>query len=126
MSSPEPLINLGQAVLRKHTADGNSSPLNKDKMAKLAAALAIAVPQNQAAKDADAAAQKARQLRDEALGMAAGQTAYSKDTAINLITYARDLLLAEFEGQEESLSGYGFSVVVGSAKSPKPAAPKTK
>ena len=93
-SSPESLISLGQAILKKHTADGDASPLDKDKMTKLAADLAIAVPQNQSAKDADAVAQKARQTRDQALGTADGQTAYTKDTALNLITYARDLLLA--------------------------------
>jgi len=67
-------------------------------------------------------AQKARQVRDQALGTADGQTAYTKDTALNLITYARDLLLVEDEGQEEALTAYGFNVVVGSAKNPTPAA----
>ena len=125
-SSPESLISLGQAILKKHTADGDASPLDKDKMTKLAADLAIAVPQNQAAKDADAVAQKARQTRDGALGIADGQTAYTKDTALNLITYARDLLLVNNEGEEEALQAYGFNVVVGSAKSPTPAPAKAK
>lgn len=125
-SSPESLMNLGQSILKKHTDDGDASPLDKDKMSKLSAALAIAAPQNQAAKDADAVAQKARQTRDQALGTADGQTAYTKDTALNLITYARDLLLVEDEGEEESLTAYGFNVVVGSAKSPTPAAAKAK
>lgn len=65
-SKPEALMGLGQSILKKHTADGDASPLDKDKMAKLSAALGIAVPQNQAAKDADAVAQKARQTRDQA------------------------------------------------------------
>jgi len=125
-SSPESLISLGQSILKKHTADGDASPLDNDKMAKLSAAIAIAVPQNQAAKDADAVAQKARQTRDQALGTADGQTAYTKDTALNLITYARDLLLVEDEGQEEALSAYGFNVVIGSAKNPTPAPAKAK
>ena len=49
-----------------------------------------------------------------------------KDTGLNLITYARDLLLVQNEGEEESLQAYGFNVVVGSAKSPTPAAAKAK
>ena len=124
--SPDALISLGQSILKKHTADGNASPLDNDKMTKLGTALGIAVPQNQAAKDADAVAQKARQVRDQALGTADGQTAYTKDTALNLITYARDLLLVEDEGQEEALTAYGFNVVVGSAKNPTPAPAKAK
>lgn len=103
-------------------AGGADSPLDAAKMSKLAVALAIAVAQNKTAKDADAVAQKARQTRDQSLGTADGQTAYTKDTVLNLVTYARDLLLVESEGEEESLSGYGFNVVVGSAKNPTPAA----
>jgi hypothetical protein len=124
--SPDEFISLGQSIVAKHTSDGASSPLDAGKMTKLAAALAIAVPQNQAAKDADAVAQNARQVRDGALGIADGQTAYTKDTALNLITYARDQLLVTDEGSEEALTAYGFNVVVGSAKSPTPAASKAK
>jgi hypothetical protein len=124
--SPDDLIKLGQAIEAKHQKDGAASPLDADKMTKLAAALAIADPQNQAAKDADAVAQKARQVRDQALGMADGQTAYTKDTAMNLVTYARDQLLVTNEGAEEALTAYGFNVVVGSAKNPTPAPAKAK
>ena len=124
--SPETLMSLSQSILKKHAADGDASPLDNDKMTKLSASLAVAVPQNQAALDADAVAQKARQTRDQALGVADGQTVYTKDTAMNLVTYARDLLLVENEGQEEALTAYGFNVVVGSAKSPTPAPAKAK
>ena len=125
-SSPDTLMALSQTILKKHTADGNASPLDNDKMTKLQAALNIALPQNQAALDADAVAQKARQTRDQALGTADGQTVYTKDTAMNIVTYARDLLLVENEGTEEALTAYGFNVVVGSAKNPTPAPAKPK
>ncbi len=125
-SSPDTLMALSQSILKKHAADGNASPLDNDKMTKLQAALNIALPQNQAALDADAVAQKARQTRDQALGTADGQTVYTKDTAMNIVTYARDLLLVENEGTEEALTAYGFNVVVGSAKNPTPAPPKAK
>jgi hypothetical protein len=120
-SSPETLMALSQSILKKDAADGDKSPLDKNKMTALSASLAIAVPQNQAALDADAVAQKARQTRDQALGTADGQTVYTKDTALNIVTYARDLLLVENEGTEEALTAYGFNVVVGSAKNPTPA-----
>jgi len=125
-SSPQDLMKLGQAIVDKDKADGDASPLDDKKIAALSAALAIAVPQDKAANDADAVAQKARQTRDQALGLADGQTVYTKDTALNLVTYARDLLLVENEGQEEALTAYGFNVVVGSAKGPTPAPPKAK
>ena len=124
--SPDDFIKLGQNIVAKHQSDGANSPLDADKMTKLSAVLAVAAPQNQTAKDADAVAQKARQVRDQALGTADGQTAYTQGTALNLITYARDLLLVEDEGQEEALTAYGFNVVVGSAKNPAPAPAKAK
>jgi hypothetical protein len=117
-------MKLGQAIVDKDTADGDASPLDKKKITALAAALAIAVPQDKAANDADAVAQKARQVRDQALGTADGQTAYTANSAVNLVTYVRDQLLVTYEGQEETLTGYGFNVVVGSAKSPTSAAAK--
>jgi hypothetical protein len=116
--SPDELIKLGQAIVDKHEKDGAASPLDGKKMTALAAALAVAEPQNKAAKEADAVAQKARQLRDGAMGLADGQNAGTKDTGLNLITYARDQLLVSNEGAEEALTAYGFGVVVGSAKSP--------
>ena len=125
-NKPDDLITLGQSILAKHTKDGADSPLDDKKMQTLTGVLAVADPQNQAAKDADAVAQKARQTRDGALGIADGQTAYTKDTAMNLITYARDQLLVTNEGQEEALTAYGFNVVVGSAKNPTPAPAKAK
>jgi hypothetical protein len=124
--SPDDLIALTQSIVAKHIEDGAASPLDQKKMAALSATLTVAVPQNQAAKDADAVAQTARQVRDGALGIADGQTAYTVGTTLNLVTYARDQLLVTHEGEEEALTGYGFNVVVGSAKNPKPATPKTK
>jgi hypothetical protein len=116
--SPDDLIKLGSDIVAKHTRDASTSPLDTQKMTKLAAALAIAGPQNQAAKDADAVAQKARQVRDTTMGLADGQNATTKDTGLNLIAYARDQLLVSNEGTEEALQAYGFNVVVGSAKTP--------
>jgi hypothetical protein len=125
-SSPQDLMKLGQAIVDKDKADGDASPLDEKKIAALSAALAVAVPQDKAANDADAVAQKARQTRDQALGTADGQTAYTQGTALNVITYVRDQLLVTNEGQEEALSAYGFNVVIGSAKSPTPAPAKAK
>lgn len=117
-SKPDDLIKLGQAILTKHTEEGANSPLDTKKMTTLAGQVGLAAQRNQDAKDADAVAQKARQDRDNALGMADGQNASTKDTALNLIMYARAQLLIANEGVEEALSAYGFDVQVGSAKAP--------
>jgi hypothetical protein len=116
--SPDDMIVLGKKIKEKHDKDGAASQLDTKKMTALGVALGLAESKNKDAKDADAAAQLARQARDLALGVANGQSAQTKDTALNLVTYARDQLLINNEGTEEALSGYGFNVVIGSAKSP--------
>ena len=122
--SPDDLLTLGLKIKAKHDKDGAASPLDAKKMTVLRAALAIAGPKHQEAKDADGVAQAARQVRDSALGVAGGQNVNTKDTALNLITYERDQLLLSNDGNEEALTGYGFNVVVGAAKAraAKPAA----
>ena len=53
-------------------------------------------------------------------------SAYTRDTVLNLVAYARNQLPVTDDGTEEALTGYGFNVVVGSAKNPTPAPAKTK
>lgn len=118
MSKPDDLIVLGKAICSQHSAQGDKSPLDAGKMTALLALMANADATNSNAKSLDAQAQTARQSRDQSLGIADGQTAYSPNTALNIITYARDQLLVSLEGDEESLGNYGFNVVVGSAKTP--------
>ena len=115
---PDDLIILGKKLTDKHTELGASSPLDETRMTKLAAALGIAGQNNDAAKTADGVAQKARQVRDTALGMASGQNAQTKDTVLYLVTKSRDELLLAHEDNEEALTEFGFTVVVGTAKAP--------
>ena len=117
-SCPDDLIVLAQKILAKNTSDGTKSPLPAEKIAALQAATTAADTTNASAKDFDAQAQAARQQRDQSLGVADGQTAYTAGTVLNLVTYVRDMLLLTMEGNEEGLSAYGFNVVVGSAKTP--------
>ena len=119
---PGDMLMLGRKICTQHTADGDKSPLDAGKMATLQALITAAEATHSSAKDLDAQAQTARQSRDQSLGIADGQTAYSPNTALNIITYARDQLLLTLEGDEEALGNYGFNVVVGSAKTPQRAA----
>lgn len=115
---PDDMIKLAQDIHGKHVAAGADSPLETAKMDKLNVALTPANAKHQSAKDLDAQAQTLRQDRDTLLGIADGQTAETPDTILNLLTYSRDALLLKYRGSEETLSQYGFKVVVGSAKSP--------
>lgn len=116
--SPDDLIILGKKLTDKHAELGADSPLDETRMTKLAAALGIASQNNDAAKAADGVAQKARLARDTALGMAPGQNAQTKDTVLKLVAKSRDELLLAHEDNEEALTEYGFTVVVGTAKAP--------
>ena len=115
---PEELSKLAGKIVTKHTDDGQTSPLDNGKMAKLASAVTLADEKNASANKLDAQAQTERQLRDRALGIDKGQTYDTPDTVLNLVSNARDRLLNVYEGNEEKLGEYGFNVVVGTAKSP--------
>ena len=115
---PDALLKLGRKVSDKHSELGANSPLHTGKMTDLGTAITAAEAQHKAAKDFEAKAQAAYQERDRLLGVADGQTIQTPKTGLNLITYARDQLLIAHAGNEEMLTGYGFDVVVGSAKNP--------
>ncbi len=117
-NSPDDFIKLGRNILLKHVADGEASLLDPEKMNALKALLDLAEPKNVQAKQLDGQAQTLRQARDTSLGTADGQNAQTPGTGLNLVTYARDQLLLSKAGNEEALSLWGFSVVVGTAKSP--------
>ena len=119
---PDVLIKLGKKICTQHAAAGDKSPLDAGKMATLQALVVAAEATHSNAQDLDAQAQTARQARDQSLGIADGQTAYSPNTALNIITYVRDQLLVSMEGDEEQLGSYGFDVVIGSARMPQRAA----
>ena len=121
---PDDFIKLGRAIHAKHVLDGVNSPLDPDKMTALKDVLDAAEPKNTQAKQLDGQAQTLRQERDTSLGTAAGQNAQSPATALNLVTYARDELLLKEAGSEEALSNWGFTVVIGTAKSTTKKLPK--
>ena len=115
-NSPDDFIVLLLAIVAKHTKDGASSPLDAKKMSLLSALVSAAAAKNQEAKTADGVAQQCRQMRDNALGLAQGQSSQTPDTGLALAGYVRDQLLLTYKGNEEALSAYGFDVVVGAAK----------
>ncbi len=120
--SPEALLRLANDIVAKHIGDGASSPLSQAKLSRLQELVNAANAANADARNHDAEAQARRQQRDNVLGLAPGQTAVSRDTVLNLVSYVRDYLRIHSEGHEDTLEKYGFGVVVGSAKTPRRAA----
>ena len=118
IGKPDDLIALAQRIVARHVSEGDKSSLPAEKLTALQTVATTADTTNTSAKGFDAQAQSARQTRDQALGIADGQTAYTPGTVLNLVTFVRDQLLLNYEGTEEALSSYGFNVVVGSAATP--------
>ncbi len=116
--SPDAFLTLMQSVVKKHKADGASSPLDDALVAPLAAVTATAAGQNQDAVEADAKAQASREARNVSMGLGKGQTVGTKGTGLYSVAKIRDRLLDTYEDNPEKLSEYGFEVVVGTAKSP--------
>lgn len=117
-NKPEELIALGQKIFAKHQQLGANSPLAAARMTTMHANVASADTKNASALDFDAKAQATRLNRDTILGIAKGQSASVPNTVLKDVTYVRDQLLIAYDGSEEQLTGFGFNVVIGEAKSP--------
>jgi len=122
LGRPDVMILLAKKICSQHAAAGDKSPLDAAKLSVLQQVIEVAEEKHLAALAHDAQAQSARQTRDQSLGFAEGQTAYSPNTALNIVTYARNQLLLTLEGDEKALGDYGFDVVIGLAKLPQRAA----
>ena len=73
--------------------------------------------QRDTAKDHERKAQEANGKAGTLIGVAPGQTQNTTGTLLFGITQIRDFLAAVNKGNEEALTGWGFDVVVGQAKS---------
>ena len=113
---PEDLMTLAENLVEQHTELGKESPLETDRIKELDDAVKQAKANHKDFKKFDGQAQAARQARDINLGIEPGKSTVA--TVLAGVKYARKHLLLEHEGNEEKLSQYGFSVVVGTAKSP--------
>jgi hypothetical protein len=106
------LIKLGEDIKAKHVALGVNSPLDNAFVAELDGRTQDAKTKR---KDAAAAAAKSQALNNQArviLGVDKGQTSNTGGTVLYLLTSARGMLLNKYRGTEESLSEFGFEVVI--------------
>ena len=120
---PEKLVALADAIKVKDAELQEKSPLkalpNFD-INGFTQMLTEAVEQRKSARDFDRNAQEAHGRSAAVIGVGRGQSQYTPGTLLFGITQIRDFLVAVNKGNEEALSGWGFDVVVGQAKSRKP------
>ncbi len=57
------------------------------------------------------------------MGLADGQTVRTEGTGLFLVTKIRDMLQAEYKGQEKQMEGFGYGVIISSAAVPQRQAP---
>jgi len=117
--SPSNLLLLLSDIKKKHDDLGANSPLDATDAAAIDALITSLQPKYTEAKELEAGAQILNEQVRVGLGMYIGQTAQTPGTGMYLTTKLRDLLLSLHKGNEESLSLYGFNVVVGQARIPR-------
>ncbi len=120
LGNPDDLVVLAQSIHAKHTELKDKSPLKGLPDFDLAAFgenADEADTQRTSGKDFERKAQEANGKASTLIGVAPGQTQNTNGTLLFGITQIRDFLAAVNKGNEEALSGWGFDVVVGQAKS---------
>jgi hypothetical protein len=117
--SPDNLIKLGTAIGVKNEDPKTLKKLQNIDPAALASQVAAAKAKRSEAADLEAQAQVLNEAANVILGTAPGQTNQTPGTVLYYITGARDELLSANRGNENALEPWGFSVVIGTASSPK-------
>ena len=118
IKSPDEFNKLAEKILAKCKEMGDECPIKKAIVDLLAALTKTQAEKRAEASKLHAQAEAATLKADTALGVAPGQNVNTADTMYHAVTIIRDMLLIEYNGDEEMLSEFGFNVVIGSAKSP--------
>jgi hypothetical protein len=113
LDEPDPTLKLCEGILEKHTSLGAGSPLTDffdmaDFAAKITSAKAF---RKQAKKDEASSQSKFNECRVKC-GIAEGQNKQTTGTLYYMVLSIRDFLLLKFRATPESLSLWGFNVVV--------------
>lgn len=118
-SRPDDLLTLFEAALAKHKALGQNSPLTGIDMVLFEQVVTQVRPLRDLAKDFERQAQVKFEQAANLMGVGMGQSSHTAGTLYFDLLRIRDLLLAMFRGHENELETWGFSVVTGTAASPK-------
>lgn len=108
--SPEKLIKLGKAIVKKHEEDASSSIIASFDLDALKTCVTDAELLNSQAASANRNKGKATEARNLALGIAKGQNSKTMGTAAYIVRSIRDILLGMYRGREQQLGDWGFEV----------------
>jgi hypothetical protein len=112
-------------IQKEHQKQGNNSPLKNNPQINMnqfeqhrSEADSLRADSEDLREQSEAKMQQANSI----YGRAKGQNINTPDTLYNSVDIIKDILLLVYKGNEEKLSEWGFKVVIGQAKSPKPRA----
>ena len=108
--NPKKVIELGNAIVAKHTADGPASPLDAADMTAMGVLLAQVRAKDVASEQLHRDAETATSERKTATGTAQGQNSTTPNTMLFYFRKVRSRLTARFLGQEQLLGDWGFEV----------------
>lgn len=106
----EKLLELAQAINKKHLADGVSSPLNGLDMADFASKISIALGLHAQVREIRRNTETATQDLKQLVGIAKNQTSITLQTILYTISSIRYFLAGHFRGNEQRLGDWGFTV----------------
>ena len=115
------LLILMNNVLAKNAADGAASPLKTLNMEAMQSKSEVAGAAQAKSKEYERLSQIETANRDDAIG-----TAQTLDSALYILTQARDLLLTINKANPKMLGEWGFNVVEGTASAGAATSPAAK
>ena len=120
---PDDFSKLLNKTLARHTEMGPNSPLFNDSDIDMAAFAARLNRADSLRRESEQLKEKSEEKMQQAksiYGIAKGQSIDTPGTLYFMVDLIKGALLKKNKGSEEALSTFGFNVVVGQAKSPKP------
>jgi hypothetical protein len=108
--NPSDVIELGDAIVAKHTADGVASPLAVADVDAMKLLLQQVKDKNTLAEQLHRDAETATADRKTATGTAQGQNSSTPNTMIYYFGKFRNQLAGLFLGQEHRLGDWGYNV----------------
>lgn len=119
VNSPAKLIKLNKDIIKKHEDLGDDSPLNEFDMASLKSKVEQAETLREEAARMHSEAEGKNQQARVLLGIDKGQDSFTEGTVYYIDVLIRNHLLGVYINHEESMSIFGFNVVIRMSKMPK-------
>jgi len=117
--SPDKFIKLNKRIIKKHEELDEDSPLKELDMARVKSQTMQAETIRDEAAKLHAQAESLNQKALLLLGIGKGQNSYTEGTVYFEDILVRNRLLQVYKNAEETLSMFGFKVVIRKSKMPK-------